>query len=308
MAYQIIDTEGGLRSVLRKLYRHPNDPPSFYMDAQGHKLGRTGTLDILQIYILPLQETLVVDIYTLQRKAFNVVWQGYSLKSFLQSATVTKVVFDVRNVADALLSHYEVSLNGVIDLQMMEYYCPKRTGNFLRGLGKCITDHSSLPLPDINEWSLNKDKVLQGYKDADDTQRRLFQRRPMSKALLTCLMGNVVHLPLLFTVYRNRLAARDWDLVKIESQKRSKLSQSPNYDPEGLDHFFGPSRLPATVPSMPELSTVQHNGRKAPVPTTQPSVRISPNANQALQRFGLGRDSDPSARFTTLHIFFPVFI
>lgn len=43
---------------------------------------------------------------------------GSTLKDFLESPTIPKVFFDVRNASDALFSRYKVKLAGIHELQV----------------------------------------------------------------------------------------------------------------------------------------------------------------------------------------------
>jgi exonuclease 3'-5' domain-containing protein 1 len=260
MAYQLIDTEDALRIALSKLQGHPITPPSYYLDAEGYKLGRFGTLDILTLYILPLREALVIDVYTLQQNAFSTSWQGISLKSLLETDSVTKVLFDVRNDSDALFAQYNISLNGVIDLQLMEYYVPGRVGRQLRGLKNCIVQDSNLPKDEVQQWSLVKDSVVQRYSDSTASQTHFSQQRPLPDELLTYTIDDVRHLPQLYTIYQTLLTAQCWKLVKQQSQKRLRQSRSPTYDPHGKTKGKGPFRLsdPAPLKRKGSINTTQH--------------------------------------------------
>jgi len=243
MVYQLIDTEGALRSALNRLKGHPNEPPSYYIDTEGHKLGRSGTLDLLQLHVLPLQETLVIDIYTLQQKAFNTSSQGLSLKMLLESSSIAKVFFDVRSDSDALFSHYEILLEGVVDLQMMEYFQPGRGGRHLRGLKDCITQDSGLMPEEIQDWSLTKDSVVESFSTVATPQNYLSQLRPLPDILLTYSVGDVKHLPHLYEIYRQCLSKQVWNLVRKESQKRLQQSRQSAYDPDSKRKWKGPFRL-----------------------------------------------------------------
>ena len=91
MAYSLIDTEESVRVALRKTLSCLSNKTLLYLDAEGYKLGRFGTLDVLQLHVLPLQETLVIDVFTLQEKAFVTTVDDFSLKSILESDTIISV-------------------------------------------------------------------------------------------------------------------------------------------------------------------------------------------------------------------------
>ena len=58
MACYFVDTTDALICLLGEIQQLPNSPPSFYIDAEGYKLGRHGTLDLIQIHVLPLKRDL----------------------------------------------------------------------------------------------------------------------------------------------------------------------------------------------------------------------------------------------------------
>lgn len=63
-----------------------------------------------------------IDVYAFCSRAFDTTSKlDCSLRSIFESASIPKVFFDVRNDSNALFSHYQISLAGVVDLQVMEY-------------------------------------------------------------------------------------------------------------------------------------------------------------------------------------------
>lgn len=116
-----VDTEAKIARLVGRLQNLPTSPPSLYIDLEGVDLSRHGSISILQIHILPLEETYLVDIHSLQEKAFSKTAsdKGHNLLGILESPLIPKVFFDVRNDSDALFSHFNVKLAGVIDLQLM---------------------------------------------------------------------------------------------------------------------------------------------------------------------------------------------
>lgn len=93
------------------------EPPSLYIDLEGIALGRCCSISIFSLYIAPTKETYLIDIYTLKEAAFSTTNNsGTSLKTVLESPTIPKVVFDMRNDSDALFSLFGVSVDGIKDL------------------------------------------------------------------------------------------------------------------------------------------------------------------------------------------------
>jgi hypothetical protein len=111
-SFTIIDTVSDLSDMVDTLASLPVTPPSIYVDLEGIKLSRQGTISILQLYVLPKDHTYLVDIHQLQHTAFSAAGQhcGDSLKIILEARDIPKVFFDVRNDSDALFHHFQIDL------------------------------------------------------------------------------------------------------------------------------------------------------------------------------------------------------
>ncbi|EXJ62554.1 hypothetical protein A1O7_02992 [Cladophialophora yegresii CBS 114405] len=218
-------------------------PPSFYVNTEGHKLGRSGTLDLLEIHVLPLWETFIVDVFTLKHAAFDTSFGGNSLRVLLQSPSVSKVFFDVRNDSDALFSHYKIILDGVVDLQLMEFFRGGRTGLSLRSLKRCIQRDGGLNSDQFRQWAQVKGEVDHSSREAglDDLP---LHKRPLLANLLLYATGDVVHLPLLYRAYRQKLSKQAWGQVQSETEKGLRQSRQPEYDPHARGKERGLARLP----------------------------------------------------------------
>jgi exonuclease 3'-5' domain-containing protein 1 len=295
MASYFIDTTDALRCFLGEIHSLPNNPPSFYIDVEGHKLGRFGTLDLLQIHVLPLHETFIVDVFTLKNAAFDTSFQGNSLRGLLQSSSAPKVFFDARNDSDAMFSHYNITLDGVVDLQLMEYFQEGRMGRYLTGLKRCIERDSGLPSDDIRPWIQVKEEVARLYQDADQDHLPS-QTRPLPETLLLYAAGDAEHLPTLYQTYRRTLTKQAWEKVKSESQKRLRQSRQPHYDPQGKQKGKGPYRLP----SYRETLEITSNGPGKATASLEPprfKRQKDPKASIPQQRSNnQGRKAKPAMR------------
>lgn len=139
MTISIIDSSIALVSFLNDLESQPINPPSLYLDIEGVALSRHGSISIIQLFHLPQNQVFLIDIFVLQEAAFNTPNQsGTTLRSILESALVPKVFFDVRNDADALYAHFNISLQGVHDIQLLEVATRSWAKDRVVGLGKCI--------------------------------------------------------------------------------------------------------------------------------------------------------------------------
>ncbi|RDL31811.1 uncharacterized protein BP5553_09213 [Venustampulla echinocandica] len=116
-----IDLELDLVALLDNIANLPVDPPSLHLDLEGIDLGRHGPISILPLRTAPTQKTCLIDIHSLGRAAFSTTSNsGTSLKTTLESSTIPKVAFDIRNDSDAVFSLFRVSVDCTKDLQLME--------------------------------------------------------------------------------------------------------------------------------------------------------------------------------------------
>jgi exonuclease 3'-5' domain-containing protein 1 len=117
----LVDSVSALLCLLDNLKNLPTSPPSLYIDLEGVKLGCRGSISILSLYLATTKKVYLVDIHILCSTAFSTTnGAGDSLKAILEASTVPKVFFDIRNDSDALIRHYQISVDGIKDLQLME--------------------------------------------------------------------------------------------------------------------------------------------------------------------------------------------
>ncbi|KAF9290204.1 hypothetical protein BGZ68_007675 [Mortierella alpina] len=119
---------------------------TLYVDCEGDRLTRYGTLYTVQIYDgNPQRRVYLVDIDTLGRAAFDSIsTKGNTLRSLLETKRV--VFFDPRADIDALWNLFQVMPSNVLCLQLAEIAYRRRTEKssaaweppFVSGLGKCI--------------------------------------------------------------------------------------------------------------------------------------------------------------------------
>lgn len=226
----LVDNEKALKDMLLKMQDLPVKPPSLYVDAEGHNLGRTGSLALLQILITPLNCIFVVDVHVLKHAAFTTCPDDstISLKKVLESDEIPKVVFDVRNDSDNLFTEYGICLGGVRDLQLMEYFSrPDVPGFTVLGLAKCIERHLFASPDVIQKWKLQKEKGKILFNPRFGGSPDVFTKRPLSKTILTYAAGDVEHMSALYHKYRRKLPLRRWKWVLEKSRKRVMTSHTP---------------------------------------------------------------------------------
>jgi len=230
-----VDSANTLASLLDNLTNLPIEPPSLYLDLEGVKLGRHGSLSIISIYIAPMKKVYLIDIHSLGKTAFSTTNRSTtSLKRILESPTIPKVFFDIRNDSDALFSHFQISVNGIHDLQLMELATRKGTKDIVAGLAKCIENESPISAAAKEEWQRTKEAGNQLFNPKKGGRYEVFDDRPMMPEIMQYCAQDVALLPGLYNVYNAKLCLpreASWQTrVRKATKDRIKLSQSLNYD------------------------------------------------------------------------------
>ncbi|KAF7940741.1 uncharacterized protein EAE97_006927 [Botrytis byssoidea] len=238
-AISLTDTAEGIIELIDSLGHSdlPTSPPSVYIDLEGINVGRKGSIAILQVYILPVKKTFLVDVHNLRERAFSTPnSSGLTLKAILESEFIPKVIFDVRNDSDALYSHFGVKLQGVIDLQLMELATRSHSQKFLSGLGRCM-DQDLVQTPEELEFrSAIKKRGVQLFAPEKGGRYEVFNDRPLDPAIVDYCVQDVQLMPQLWNIYNAKLTLMDkrWTTkIERETKARLLLSQSPDFNGKG---------------------------------------------------------------------------
>ncbi|KAJ5707367.1 hypothetical protein N7488_007168 [Penicillium malachiteum] len=231
-ASELVDTESKIVTLLEKLQRLPVTPPSLYIDLEGIILSRHGCISILQIFILPLDKTYLVDVLGLQEKAFleKDCHSGQNLQSVLESPNIPKVFFDVRNKSDALFSHFKIKLAGVIDLQLMQLATSTFTRKYVRGLETCIEKDAGC---DHRIWRSSKEKWLKLCDPERGGSHDVIMARPLSEDINDYCVQRVRCLSSLWIEYTKYISPAWSQKVTAETLARVERSQTAAYDESG---------------------------------------------------------------------------
>ncbi|RAL09373.1 exonuclease [Aspergillus homomorphus CBS 101889] len=237
----IINTVGDLTGLLKGLSDLPAWPPSLFIDLEGTNLSRNGTISILQIFVSSTRKTYLVDIYTLGDKAFShSASDGSTLRFILESPSIPKVFFDVRNDSDALFAHYGINLAGIQDLQLMELATRTFSKRFVKGLGKCIEYDAPMTPSERAKWKACKDAGRNLFAPECGGSYEVFNARPLSDEIIQYCAQDVQFLPRLWHKYDQRMTG-NWRLrVEAEVKRRIILSKSVSYNGNGRHKALAP--------------------------------------------------------------------
>jgi exonuclease 3'-5' domain-containing protein 1 len=237
----LVDSPDGVTDLVDSLFNLPTSPPSLYLDIEGINLSRYGTVSILQIFVSTKQLTYLIDIHTLGHKAFSTSGaRGITLQDILQSDSIPKVFFDVRNDSDALYSHYGIALGGIRDLQLMELAVRSSSKKFVHGLAKCIDRDGGLTMRERRACMEIKDRGRALFAPELGGSYEVFNARPLAEEIRAYCVQDVQFLPFLWWKY-NRLMNTLWkEKVDKETKNRVSDSQGDNYQPNGKHKVLGP--------------------------------------------------------------------
>ncbi|MCJ1410249.1 hypothetical protein MMC19_004334 [Ptychographa xylographoides] len=141
--------------------------PSLFIDLEGIKLSRHGSVSLLSIFIHgEVNRTAIIDIHKLGASAFCTTGKSnpqLTLAALLCDPNRLKGFFDMRNDSNALFFHFGIELQGVVDLQLMELgsrYGQLSAKRCLSGLAKCIATDAPLTKSQRRPFEFTKEKGL----------------------------------------------------------------------------------------------------------------------------------------------------
>lgn len=216
-----------LCTVLDTLQDLPTTPPSLYIDLEGESLSRYGTISIFQLYVLPTRRTYIIDVKNLGGSAFSTPSaSGNTLRSILESATIPKVIFDVRHDSDALFAHFNVKLQGIQDLQLMELATRISGKSRVFGLSKCIQKDLALSWSECSEFARVKEIGIKLFDPKHGGRYQVFNARPLSDDLVLYCAQDVQYLPQLWACYNRKLERSPQWKTKVQSATKDRVAAS----------------------------------------------------------------------------------
>jgi len=234
----VVSTTVDLAHFLESL--HPSS--TLYLDLEGKDLSRHGTLTIITILVHPQNTVALIDVLTLGPAAFgtqsppSTIRPRKTLKSILEDSSITKYLWDVRNDADALKALYDVGIEGVIDIQLLENATRYGSKTYLRGLNPCVQRDLKLPDRDLARWVRIKD---QGSSCMESDP---FSVRPLAPETLSYCVGDVEFLPQLRDTYMRRQTCTRARFEKVRAMSAARVREAhlPCYEPNGPEKRLGP--------------------------------------------------------------------
>lgn len=238
----VVDSATSLLPLLDNLTNLAVGLNLLYIDLNGVKLGPHDSVSIVSLHIATKKKLYLIDIHRLGKAAFSTSnSRATFLKTVLESPTMPKVIFDIRKNSGALFSHFQISVDGIKDLQLMEI-AAREGSNDLVGLVKCIEQDGSVAAQ--AEWQSTQEGASQLYDPGKGGQYEIFNERPMRPEIVKYCATKVALLPGLYNTYNAKLNMPGEAFWRFQVQKATKdwikLSQSLGYDGRAETAASGP--------------------------------------------------------------------
>ena len=284
MSIHVVDDQRSITHFLNSITNQSKFPPSLYLDIEGVNLCREGSISIVQVYNKDTKEIFLVDVFTLQGKAFDTSnARRVSSRSILEDPATPKVFFDVRNDSDALFAHFKVKLRGIHDVQLFKAGTQPNHGH-LPGLAQCIEQDAGLS-PEVQaSFDTIKAKGKRSFAPERGGSYEVFNERPMPQEIIDYCSHDVMYLAVLWETYFARLWSKSKLRVKEETMVRVIESQTQVYVPNGYhkrysvlagsghteSYLLAKSMLDAEVANQKQIMELRHRRRQ-----THPSPKVS---------------------------------
>ncbi|KAG9192668.1 hypothetical protein G6011_11402 [Alternaria panax] len=149
------------------------------------------------------------------------------------------IFFDVRNESDALFAHHGINLPCIHDLQIMELATTTRgSREHLVGLAKTIgynASRMSVTTAQAQSSKKIKETGLNLFAPERGDSCRVFEDRPLSKAIKNYRVQDVVYMPKLWNMYNGKMADSGfWQVMALKGvAQRVEESHQVGYQPNG---------------------------------------------------------------------------
>jgi exonuclease 3'-5' domain-containing protein 1 len=183
----------------------------------------------------------LIDIHTLGDKAFSTAGaSGQTLKGVLESDSIPKVFFGIRNDSDALFGHFRINLAGIHDIQLMELPTRTFSRRFIKGLAKSIERDISLSESERGRWKETKEKGLILFTPERGGSYEVFTIRTMSEEIKLYYIQDVHFIPQLWQRYNSKMAMAWARKLRQATRELVVLSQTARYNGKGKHMALGP--------------------------------------------------------------------
>jgi exonuclease 3'-5' domain-containing protein 1 len=160
----------------------------------------------------------------------------------MESPGIKKVMFDIYNDSDALFSHYNICLDRIQDLKLIELAMRSGSKTYVTGLAKYIKRDSPILNLRKAEWKRRKDEITKCFNPRKGGNYKIFNKHPLALEIRDYYAADVSHLPALYNTYERKMSLTWRTKVQNIINNRIRLSQKPEYNSQASDKALGPWR------------------------------------------------------------------
>jgi len=218
-------------------------PSKLALDLEGVKLSRNGRVSIVQIFADTSNTIWLIDVTTLGRVGFDHKdSHGQSLRAVFQNPNTKKLLFDVRNDADALWNIYGIDLANVYDLQLLDIASRRSRRipiRIVNGLAKCI-EHYVNPR---KEWKKVKEEGKALFSPVNGGSYAIFEQRPLDARILAYCAQDVALMFQLEAAMKRKMGKKGggWDeRIIVASANRVAESKNSKYEGRSSSRIIAP--------------------------------------------------------------------
>jgi exonuclease 3'-5' domain-containing protein 1 len=220
--YGYIDTEEKLSIAIEEIRQAIQKGETIAVDCEGVELSRFGSVTLVNIAVRG--QVYLIDILKIGSAAYD-----RGLRSILEDKSIKKLMFDCREDADALKHLYNVRLDGVLDVQLLEVM----NRIIHRGYTKIRSLIHCLKLFVFDEIMLEVKLKGTTYMYEDN---KVWEKRPLSEDMLKYASIDVLALFKLYDALCYRVVAKArWIAVSERycDKQRSRINRKCK-DGDGL--------------------------------------------------------------------------
>lgn len=179
---------------------HPSD--CIYVSAKGKGFDQTNGVALLQIIFL--DQVFILDPCILGKQLFQVSAVDdptYTLQHVLQDPQRLKIGFDLRSLSSYLYQHFDISLRGVLDLQVLDAQRNSTAESpYLSSLNKAIFNANSGHTPKwIKQTVSDRAKKSRTYVAQKGGDPAALYKRPLPRKVIFYCAIDAILLPYLMT-------------------------------------------------------------------------------------------------------------
>ncbi|EZF35290.1 hypothetical protein TMEN_5638 [Trichophyton mentagrophytes] len=244
-----VDSSNKLEGFLSELRELDMDPVPLFVEFKGRDISRDGSLSIISIYVRPLNKIYLINIHSIgmDGTSYTEDFRGTTLQSIFQCSVLRKAFFDVRGASNILFHNHGFTLDGIVDIQLMELATRNGSREFLRGLATCVRNDSPLSVEEKKRWEEYDEfrrHIFSPEITSDSDFAKLWTKSPISTEIKDHCVCSLVALSRLYDVYDERLkqgATKFWKTeICSATETRINDSKQEDFDVHDRENAYGP--------------------------------------------------------------------